>query len=427
MNPVSQRETPIQTVRGMHDILPGKSADVIRIETKAREVFSRFGYQEIRTPVLESTDLFERAIGQTTDIVEKEMFTLKDRGERSLCLRPEGTAGVVRSLIENGLLNQSAAVKLFYVGPMFRAERPQKGRYREFIQIGSEYFGNASPAADAETIHLVLEILRSAGIESVETRLNSIGCGECRPKYLEQLLQFLKGKSPELCRDCQNRMERNPLRALDCKEDSAKLSDAPKPQDHLCENCRSHFETLKKLLRAAGIQFEIVSNLVRGLDYYTRTVFEIYPLEKTGSQDALAAGGRYDKLVEELGGEPTPAVGFALGVERVLNQIAEEKEEASAVSKGIFVAAMGEPAMEKSFQLMSQLRSRGFTAEGTLNQQSLKSQMRLADKLAMRFCLIIGENELKENFATLRDLKNQSQEKVPFDQIETALKQRLEI
>lgn len=424
MNQEVEIDTSIQTVRGMHDVLPEKAAEYLRTETRAREIFAAFGYREIRTPILEFVSLFERALGQSTDIVEKEMFTVKDRGDRLLCLRPEGTAGVVRAFIENGFAKKSAINKFFYCGPMFRAERPQKGRYREFFQIGSEYFGNEAPAADAETIQLVSAILHSAGIDSFEIQLNSIGCTECRPKYQQILTEYLSGKSDKLCQDCQKRMKRNPLRVLDCKIDRNILEQAPKSQDSLCENCTQHFTQLKGLLQATKTEFKTVPGLVRGLDYYTRTVFEIYATGKTGAQDALAAGGRYDTLVRELGEENVPAVGFALGIERVLNLIAPDLNESTLSSNNvtIFVAALGTESTEKSFQILSELRKNAYSADGVLNNQSLKSQMRLANSRGARFCVIVGEDELKEKSVTLRDLKQQSQTKVPMEELLIHLK-----
>ncbi|MBI3012465.1 MAG: histidine--tRNA ligase, partial [Elusimicrobia bacterium] len=379
----------IQAARGMRDSLPPATINLARIESAARERFSLFGYREIRTPVLEPLSLFQRALGQSTDIVEKEMFTLQDRGERALCLRPEGTAGVVRSYIENAFDKTMAIPKLYYIGPMFRAERPQAGRYREFNQIGSEYFGNESPASDAETIQLAAEILRASGLDQFEIRLNSLGCAACRSQYKKVLLEFLKGVEQHLCEDCRKRIQKNPLRALDCKTDKEKLKDAPQTLQTLCADCKTHHEDLQNLLSLAEIPFQISPQLVRGLDYYTRTVFEVYPAGKTGSQDALAAGGRYDGLVEELGGPKAPAVGFAMGIERVMNALEHSKTQASEERKGIFVIALGKEAIPQSFRILTELRGNGLEAEGVLNQQSIKSQMRLADSLGKRFCLIV--------------------------------------
>lgn len=414
-------EPRFQRVRGMHDLLPEKATRFRQLEEKAKMLFELYGYGEMRTPILEPLSLFERALGTTTDIVEKEMFTVKDKGERALCLRPEGTAGVVRAFIEQ---NFRKTIKLFYMGPMFRAERPQKGRYRQFFQIGTEYFGNPSPAADAETIQLSAEILKSAGVE-IAIRINSIGCATCRKNYQKILLVFLKKNFSQLCENCKKRMERNPLRVLDCKGDSGKFPNAPKTTEYLCLECKQHFTQVQELLAAVEIPFEIFPHLVRGLDYYTRTVFEIFAKDKKGSQDALAGGGRYDGLVRELGGPDTPAVGFALGVDRVIAQLEETGKipmgRSSPERKKIFVAAVGNNTIPKAFQLLTQLRRAGFEADALLKEQSLKSQMRMADSWGAQDCVIVGEDELKENSVTLRDMKNQSQKKVPWDAILSAL------
>lgn len=401
----------IQVVRGMHDFSGERVEQLARVELKARELFSLYAYQEIRTPHLESLYLFERALGETTDIVEKEMFALKDRGDRLLVLRPEGTAGIVRSYIENSLEKKSPISKFFYMGAMFRAERPQAGRLREFNQIGSEYFGNSAPSSDAETIQLACKLLETIGVETVQVQLNSIGCRECRPNYQEALLNFLLKFKDQLCKDCVKRLDRNPLRALDCKIDRDKLDAAPKSFDYLCFACKEHHLELEGFLKMIGLEYSMVPHLVRGLDYYNRTVFEIYPGGKTGSQDALAAGGRYDTLTQQLGGALVPAVGFAMGVERVLNLLEQTKSIESKIKKreGIFLIALGKEAFGKSFQTLNFLRSKGFKTNSILNLQSLKSQMRLADGLGTRFCLIIGEDEIKNDTVTLKDLEQKSQ------------------
>jgi histidyl-tRNA synthetase len=415
----TKTQEPLQTVRGMQDFLPDRSGLVSEIEAQARAIFGRFGYREIRTPVMESAALFQRAIGEATDIVEKEMFSLKDRGDRLLCLRPEGTAGVVRSYIENSLGKKQSVNKLFYIGPMFRAERPQAGRFRQFVQIGSEYFGSAAPAADAETIVLVGRILAASGASSYEAHLNSLGCPECRPAYTQNLLQFLRGIESRLCEDCKRRIGKNPLRVLDCKVDPDKLAGAPNPLESLCGACREHHGQVKKLLSAVKLPFREVPQMVRGLDYYTRTVFEFYATGKTGSQDALAAGGRYDRLVEDLGGDPTPAVGFALGLERVL-ALAQEQRAAQTPARDprqAFVVALGESATEKAFELLDLLRSAGWSADAALGGQSMKSQMRMADSLGARYCLILGDNELRDGTVAVKDLEQKSQEMVPMDRL----------
>ncbi|MBI2118988.1 MAG: histidine--tRNA ligase [Elusimicrobia bacterium] len=404
-----------QSVRGMHDIAGGRMEQLVRMESFARDIFSLYAYQEIRTPHLESLALFERALGQTTDIVEKEMFVLKDRGERLLVLRPEGTAGIVRSYIENDLDKKSVIAKFFYMGSMYRAERPQAGRLREFNQIGSEYFGNSAPSADAETIELACKLLETIGVQNVQVQLNSIGCVECRPNYHKALLDFLMKFKDQLCSDCVKRMNRNPLRALDCKIDKDKLEAAPNSLDYLCFACKDHHLQLEGFLKVIRLEYRSVPHLVRGLDYYNRTVFEIYSPGKDGSQDALAAGGRYDTLTQQLGGALVPAVGFAMGVERVLNLLEQTKASQSETKKreGLFLIALGKEAFAKSFQTLNFLRSKGFKTNSLLNLQSLKSQMRLADGLGARFCLIIGEDEIKNDQVTLKDLEQKSQTSIP--------------
>ena len=306
-----------QAIRGTKDILPAESAQFQRLESTARALFARYGYAEIRTPTFEAVDLFQRSLGETTDVVQKEMYVFEDRGGRKLALRPEGTAGVVRAFIEHHLSQSHPFCKLFYVGPMFRAERPQAGRYREFWQIGAEYFGNAGPAADAELLALVEALFLALNIQDVRLRINSIGDEECRPKYLTALRTYLMKRSSELCEDCQRRIEKNPLRALDCKTDAPKLKDAPAIDAYWCDPCRAHFAAVGQLLTDSHVSFETAPRLVRGLDYYTRTIFEV-TTKVLGAQDALAAGGRYDKLVKELDGPDVPALGFAMGMERAI-------------------------------------------------------------------------------------------------------------
>jgi histidyl-tRNA synthetase len=420
------QESSIQTARGMHDILPEQANRYAEIEEEARDVLGKWGYREIRTPVMESASLFQRAIGESTDIVEKEMFTLKDRGDRVLCLRPEGTAGVVRAFIENSLDQKFVVQKFFYIGPMFRAERPQKGRYREFYQIGSEWFGEPDPKADVEIINFVRVLLEKFNVP-IRILLNSIGCNTCRREYIRKLLNYLKSKSDRLCDHCKERMNKNPLRVLDCKEDSPKLTDAPTTIDNLCEDCRMHFNQVQGSLKGFQIPFDIFPRLVRGLDYYTRTVFEVYPSGQIGSQDALAAGGRYDGLVEQLGGKPTPAVGFALGVERVLNYIEQTRPQREAARAGVFFAPLGSQAHKKCVELVHDLRDavvRRVPIVSGSYLQSLKSLMRRADHGGYEFCVIIGDNELNNNKATVKNLKNQSQETVPLDQLVETMKER---
>lgn len=404
-----------RSVRGMHDWLAEKCADAERLERCARAIFSCFGYGEIRTPIVEELGLFARALGETTDIVEKEMFLLSARDSSQApewVLRPEGTAGVVRACLEHKLLQPGTIQKLFYMGPMFRAERPQAGRYRQFVQLGAESFGNAAPSADAESVVLLYELLRAFGVTGAIVRLNSLGCANCRPRFHAELKQFLESKAQTLCRDCQRRMAKNPLRALDCKKDAEFLSAAPRAADFLCAECGTHHQQFLQFLTAALIPFEESARLVRGLDYYTRSVFEVYASGRDGAQDALAAGGRYDKLVEEFGGYPTPAVGFALGLERVMNFLASQEEKKPPQRQGVFVITLGDAARNEGFAILQELRRAGIVADGVINAQSLKSQMRLANAKLFRWAVLIGENELNEGSLMLKDLEKSEQEKI---------------
>ena len=366
-----------QAVRGTKDILPADGAHFQSLEAAARALFARYGYQEIRTPTFETVDLFQRSLGETTDVVQKEMYVFEDRGGRKLALRPEGTAGVVRAFIEHHLSQTHPFCKLFYIGPMFRAERPQAGRYREFWQIGAEYFGNASPSADAELLLLVQTLFRTLGLTDAHLKINSLGDAELPAEIPRGIDRYIQGILPTFCEDCQRRAEKNPLRVLDCKVDNPKLVNVPTIDHFWCDDCRTHFEKVRDLLKQAGGTFDVVPRLVRGLDYYTRTVFEVTS-SALGAQDALAAGGRYDKLVKDLGGPDVPALGFAMGAERAIEAIQATKKEVvkSVFSPYIFVAALGEAAAVKAFQLMQQLRQQkdlakdGFVIEGGFFERS---------------------------------------------------------
>jgi histidyl-tRNA synthetase len=410
--------------RGTRDIKESEVAAFHELEKAARDVFRRYGYEEIRTPVFETAELFQRAVGEATDIVEKEMYVFEDRGGRKLALRPEGTAGVVRAYLEHGWDKTGGLRKLFYSGPMFRADRPQAGRYREFWQIGAEYFGNPSAQADADMLWLVKDLLEAYGLKDVKFQLNSIGCPKCRPQYRETLVKFLEGKKASLCEDCQRRLEKNPLRALDCKVDGPKLADAPKIADHLCDECRAHDKELKELLNAPGLKFDYAENpwLVRGLDYYSRTVFEV-TASGLGSQDAVAAGGRYDALVKTLGGPDVPAVGFALGMDRVARA---RYGEAGAPLGGdadrrVFVALAGAGTGPTGYEFVRRLRAAGFTAEVGASDKSLKAQLRWADAWNARWVVLIGEDELKRGSAQLKDLKGHTQAEVSFDDLKSRI------
>lgn len=410
--------------RGTKDILPDTVGDWNYVEGEIRELCRRFGYSEIRTPIFEHTELFQRGIGEGTDVVDKEMYTFTDRGERSITLRPENTASAVRAYLQNKLYAQSNLVKLFYIGSMFRYDRPQAGRMREFHQFGVEALGEANPAVDAEVILLAMNLLEGLGLKDLELSINSVGCPKCRSKYRTMLQDFFRDKLEDLCEDCRSRFERSPLRILDCKKDSDKpyMADAPKITDCLCEECAEHFAKLKELLTSAGISFTHDPRLVRGLDYYTKTAFEIkYP--PLGAQSAVAGGGRYDGLIEEMGGNPTPAVGFATGLERLLlalesqNLLPEKNRSVDA-----YVVALGETAQAEGFKLLNSLRQQGLSAAMDFAGRSMKAQMKQANKLGAKFSVILGEDEISEGVVMLRSMEDSSQAKVPMNQVAEKIK-----
>ena len=405
--------------RGTKDILPDTVGEWTYVEAKIRDLCSRYGYQEIRTPMFEHTELFHRGIGEGTDVVDKEMYTFKDRGDRSITLRPENTASAVRAYLQNKLYGDGSLTKLFYIGSMFRYDRPQAGRMREFHQFGVEALGEENPAVDAEIIMLAMDFLQSLGLKDLKLSLNSVGCPKCRPVYRKVLQDFFRDKLDELCDDCKDRFERSPLRILDCKADADKpfMADAPKITDCLCEECQDHFHKVQDYLTQAGIDFELDARLVRGLDYYTKTAFEV-KYAPLGAQSAVAGGGRYDGLVEEMGGKPTPAVGFATGLERVLLAL-EKQELLPAMDKqtDAFVVALGEAAQGPAFQLLTRLRQAGLKAGMDYAGRSMKAQMKQANKAGARFALIIGEDEVKEACVQLKDMEKSEQQKVSFDNI----------
>ena len=402
-----------QAVKGFRDILPEESRIYFSCEMLARELFTRFGYQEIRLPILEYEELFTRSIGESTDIVEKEMFTFPDKKGRMLVLRPEATASVARAYIENNLV-QKGAVKLFYIGPMFRYERPQKGRYRQFWQIGAEAIGFLGPATDAELIALLDQYFQALNLKEIELKLNSLGCDKCRPSYRQSLLEYLEKNKNQLCQDCQRRMERNPLRVLDCKNENCKkvVRLAPSPADYLCLDCAKHFEELKKLLEKLKISYQIDQHLVRGLDYYTRTVFEFQAKSGLGAQNTVCAGGRYDNLIHELGGPQTPAIGFALGLERLAILLQEKiPKEKLSLRPDIFLVFADQAGYDFAFKLLFSLRKKGIYAEMTIDEskKSLRAQLRQADKFGARSALVIGENELEKKELNIKLLDSKKE------------------
>ncbi|MEA2087943.1 MAG: histidine--tRNA ligase [Candidatus Caldatribacteriota bacterium] len=409
----------IKVPKGTQDILPEDISKWYYIENVIKETLNKYGYKEIRTPFFEYTDLFVRGIGESTDIVTKEMFTFPDRKGRSLTLRPEGTAPVIRAYLENRMDRISKVIKLFYLGPMFRCEKPQAGRFRQFNQFGIEIIGTKSPAADAEVIITALDVYKKLGLKNLEILINSVGCKKCRVDYVRKLKKYLKNKKDFLCSECKERYIKNPLRVLDCKKDSCKriIEEAPMITENLCQECKSHFAQVKSYLDDQKVIFHENPRLVRGLDYYTKTAFEIISGE-LGAQNAIGGGGRYDDLVEELGGRPTPAVGFAAGIERMIITIEQQKVE-WPVEKGldIFVAKVDEKNKDTAFKLLQKIRAAGLSADMDYSEGSLKSQMRIANKIGARYTVIVGEEELSKNMVILRNMQTKEQKEVRIDNL----------
>ncbi len=402
-------------IKGFKDILPEEIGYWHLLEAEARRLLRLFGFSEIRTPLLEKTELFSRGIGQDTDIVSKEMYSLKDSKGRSLTLRPEATAAVARAYIQNHLHEKQLVQKLFSIGPMFRHERPQKGRLRQFHQINVEIFGDPGPRSDADVIILALELFRVIGLEDLTLHVNSLGCPECRPRFKKQLNRYLEEREKNLCADCRRRTATNPLRVFDCKVPGCReiMADAPSIIDSLCDACVAHFHALKEDLLLAEVSFVPDHRLVRGLDYYTRTTFEIQT-ERLGAQNAVAGGGRYDGLVKLLGGPAYPAIGFAVGMERVI-ALLKELSPCAQQSPDLFVAALGETAQKMSFMWIQELRRAGLAAEMDYASRGLKAQLKYADRLGAKKVLMIGENELKSGKVVLRDMSSGAQEEIDLD------------
>jgi len=412
----------IQAIRGTRDILPPESARWIEMERRTHDVMRRFGFEEIRTPIFEAEELFVRGVGQGSDIVRKEMYAFTDKGDRRLSLRPEGTAGVARAAVEHGVLQPGRVLKYYYQGPMFRYDRPQAGRYRQFHQMGVEVLGSVSPLADLEAISVFWAWLREMGLEGLVLKLNSVGCPVCRPAYHEKLREFLRPKLDRLCADCRERFEKNPMRILDCKVPScrAELVGVPGTLDVLGEECRTHFEELKGLLRAAGIPFEIDPGLVRGLDYYTKTAFEVHH-QGLGAQSAVGGGGRYDGLVEEIGGPSAPGVGFSTGLERILLALEADGLSGFAGERrpDYFLALVHAEARPEATRLLAALRRR-FAVEADLTGASLKSQFKQADRLRVLKTLVLGPREIERGVAMVRDMETHEEREVPLAELYAA-------
>jgi len=416
----------IQSIKGFNDILPDESPKWHFIERTAREVFETYGFREIRIPILEKTALFARSIGETTDIVEKEMYSFVDRGGEQVTIRPEGTASVVRAFVQHNLYSPPGLLKLYYMGPMFRHERPQAGRYRQFYQIGAEAFGIPAPSLDVEIITMLMEFFEKLGVINLALQLNSLGCLDCRPQFKESLRNYLGSCQNKLCTDCQKRLSQNPLRVMDCKNEACRecTSGAPSLIAFLCAPCKDHFQEVQELLGALKMPYQVNIRLVRGLDYYTRTTFEIIA-PGLGTQNAVAGGGRYDGLVEELGGPPTPAIGFAIGVERLTSLLDNGGRSFKLPTPQVFIAALGETAESEAFQILYKLRKEGIRAEKDYDNPSLKSQLRKANRSGAPWVIILGEEELQTGRAIIKEMATGHQTQVNLTEVVTWLRDKL--
>ncbi|MFH1351945.1 MAG: histidine--tRNA ligase [Pseudomonadota bacterium] len=410
------------TIKGFKDILPEEVGTWQRLESAARKIFQCFGFNEIKPPILESTELFSRSIGQDTDIVSKEMYSFQDVKGRGLTMRPEATASVVRAYIQHRLYEKNQVQKLFTVGPMFRHERPQKGRFRQFHQINAEILGDPGPRSDADIIVMATALFQSIGLPGLTLNLNSLGCPNCRQRFREDLRNYLLNKRSDLCTDCRRRADTNPLRVFDCKVDlcNSVVSDAPSIYDYICEDCQAHFKTLQDYLEFSDISFVLNPKLVRGLDYYTRTTFEIQT-ESLGAQNAIAGGGRYDGLVKLMGGPDHPAIGFAIGMERLVSLLAGQGDQQTLFPE-LFIAALGERAERKAFHWANEMRKSGIWVEMEYTPKGLKAQMKRAGRLGAKRVLIVGEDELASGKGILRDMKTKLQEEVSFENLMENLK-----
>ena len=406
-----------KAIKGTKDVLPKDVHKNQYIEATALDIASKFGYKEIRTPVFEHTELFQRGVGDTTDVVQKEMYTFDDKGGRSITLRPEGTAGAVRSYLENGLCNEALPQKVCYLISCYRYEKPQAGRLREFHQFGVECFGSASPLADAEIIALAKSLFDTLGVKDLSLEINSIGCPTCRAEYHKALKEYFSSRKDELCDTCKSRLDRNPMRILDCKSPICHeiAEGAPVVIDYLCDECKEHFENVQKYLKAQNIEYTINPQIVRGLDYYTKTVFE-FVSNSIGAQGTVCGGGRYDGLVEELGGQHTPSLGFAMGIERLMLLMdAQGCEFPEAEKPDLFIVALGEKATLKAVEIAKDMREEGFSALLDLNQRSVRAQMKYADKLGAKFNVVIGDNEVEAKTAKLKNMQTGEETEINLD------------
>lgn len=406
-----------KAIKGTKDVLPKDVHKNQYIEATALDIASKFGYKEIRTPVFEHTELFQRGVGDTTDVVQKEMYTFDDKGGRSITLRPEGTAGAVRSFLENGLCNEALPQKVCYLISCYRYEKPQAGRLREFHQFGVECFGTASPLADAEIIALAKSLFDTLGVKDLSLEINSIGCPKCRAEYHKALKEYFASRKDELCDTCKGRLDRNPMRILDCKSPICHeiAQGAPVVIDYLCDECKEHFEKVQKYLDAQNIEYKINPQIVRGLDYYTKTVFE-FVSNSIGAQGTVCGGGRYDGLVEELGGQHTASLGFAMGLERLMLLMeAQGCEFPQAEKPDLFIVALGEKATLKALEIAKDMREEGFSALLDLNQRSVRAQMKYADKLGAKFNVVIGDNEVENKIAKIKNMQTGEETEINLD------------
>jgi len=426
---MSKSSKQVQSPKGMHDILPEDQKYWRYILKKAESLIEYYGFERIDTPVLESVDLFIRSVGETSDIIDKEIYTLKTKGGDVLALRPEGTAPTVRAYLERGMTVRPHPVKLYYQGPMFRHDEPQAGRYRQFHQLGLETIGDSSEAVDAELIFLAYKLLDSIGLDSFVVNINSLGDQNCRPQYLKALRDYYKNRSKKLCAACKIRMKDNVLRLLDCKEEECKelAKEAPQMMDFLDESCKVHFKRVLEFLDEAKVPYILNPFLVRGLDYYTRTVFEFLPEENAGSQSTLIAGGRYDKLIEQLGGTKTPAAGWAMGFERIILAMKEKNISVPDIKPKtkVFLVQLGDAPKRKSLPLIESFRKAGIEAKSSLGRDNIKSQLRIANRLGVKFALIFGQKEALEGTVILREMNTGVQETIQLAKIVDEVKRRL--
>ena len=410
-------------IKGTLDTLPSSSYKIQYIEAAMREIAENYGFYEMRTPVFEHTELFQRSVGETTDVVQKEMYTFKDKGDRSITLKPEGTAGAVRAFLEHGLFNEAMPQKIYYVTPCYRYEKPQAGRLREFHQFGVECFGAGSAAQDAEIILLANEVFNYLGVNNISLEINSIGCPNCRKDYVAALKDYFKAHIDELCDTCKDRLERNPMRILDCKSPvcSKIAADAPVVTDYLCDDCRAHFEAVQKHLTAAGIKFTVNPHIVRGLDYYTRTVFEFVSGD-IGAQSTVCGGGRYDGLISQMGGPAVPSLGFAMGIERIMLLLEAQGTKLPENSNcDLYIAAMGDAAALKATELCSSLRKDGFKVQTDICSRGLKAQMKFADKVGAGFSVVLGDNEIESGKARLKNMSTGEETEIPLSDLSDSL------